>query len=137
MIKNEIAEGSRLPRAQIKITASNNWSYQYINVSAYIGISCNVFQSLPVTNFYLELEKPELLWEEGLQDRKDLTWHFRILKPILFPEVHWFTVQSPKNCVDKACKSPNWQRPRDERKPYTRHLVRIRLSSFTMCPLEA
>jgi len=106
VIKNEIAEVWNLPQIQIKITASNNWSYQYINVSAYIGITCNVLESLPVTNFDLELEEPELLWEKGLQDRKYLTWHFRILKLILFPEVHWLTVQSPKNCANKACKTP-------------------------------
>lgn len=71
MIKNEIAEGSRLPQIQLKITVSNNWSYQYINVSAYIGITCNVLESLPVTNFDLELEEPELPWEEWLQARRD------------------------------------------------------------------
>jgi hypothetical protein len=70
VIKNEIAEGSRLPQIQIKITASNNWSYQYINVSAYIDITCNVLESLPATNFHLELEKPELSWEELQQGRR-------------------------------------------------------------------
>lgn len=63
-------------------------------------------KSLPMINFDLELEEPELPLEEGLQDRKDLTWHFPILKLILFPEVHWLTVQSPKNCANKACKNP-------------------------------
>jgi len=71
VIKNEIAEDSRLPQIQIKITASNNWSYQYINFSAYIDISCNVLQSSPVTNFDLELEELGLSWEEGLHDRRD------------------------------------------------------------------
>jgi hypothetical protein len=25
----------------------------------------------------------------------------------------------PKNCANRACKSPNWQKPRSERKKYT------------------
>lgn len=137
MPKNKIAEVWNLPHIQRKITMSNNWSYPYINFSTYVDISGSVIQNILMTSFDLELEEPELPWKERLQDRKDITWHFRILKLILFPEVHWLTVQSPKNCANKACKSPNWQRPRKERKPNTRHFVRIRLSSFTMCPLEA
>lgn len=70
MHKNKIAEGTRLPQIQRKITTSNNWSYQYINFSAYVYTSCNVFQSLLVNNFDLEPEEPELSWEEWQQGRR-------------------------------------------------------------------
>lgn len=70
MPKNKIAEVWNLPHIQKKITAGNNWSYPYINFSAYVDSSCNVFQRLPVTNFDLKPEEPELSWEEGLQDRR-------------------------------------------------------------------
>lgn len=114
-----VAEVWNLPQIKRKITVSNNLHYLYINFSTYVDISGNVIQNILMTNFDLELEEPELPWEEGLQDRKDLTWHLSILKLILFPEVHWLTVQSPKNCTNKAFKIPNWQRSRSERKPYT------------------
>ncbi len=68
MIKNKLAEGSRLPHIQKEIIANSNWFYQYNNFSAFIDISGNVFQNMLVTNFYLELEEPDLSWEE-LQQR--------------------------------------------------------------------
>lgn len=70
VIKNKVAEGTRLPQIQRKITVSNNQSYQYINFSAYVDISGNVSQRLPVANFDLELEEPELSWEELQQGRR-------------------------------------------------------------------
>lgn len=80
MHKNKIAEGTRLPQIQRKITMSNNQSYQYINFSAYVDISGNVSQRLPVANFDLELEDSELPLEEGLQKgQKKTTQQMRLL----------------------------------------------------------
>lgn len=70
MIKNDSPEGSRLPEQANIHTSKYNLTSELINPSANIDISCNVSQGLLVTNFDLELEEPELPWEEGLQDRR-------------------------------------------------------------------
>ena len=70
MIKNDSLGGSRLPEQATVITSIYKCTSEFINSSAYIGISCNVFQRLPVDNFDLELEEPELSWEEWQQGRR-------------------------------------------------------------------
>ena len=70
MIKNDSPEGSRLPEQANILTSKYKLTSEFINPSAYIDISCNVFQRLPVTNFDLELEEPELPWEEWQKERR-------------------------------------------------------------------
>jgi hypothetical protein len=68
--KNKIAEVWNLPHIQRKITASNNWFCPYINFSAYVGSSCNVFPRLLGINLHLKLEEPGLSLEEWQQGRR-------------------------------------------------------------------
>lgn len=70
MIKNDSPEGSRLPEQAIVLTSIYKCTSEFINHSAYIDISCNVFQRFPVANFDLKLEEPELPREELQQGRR-------------------------------------------------------------------
>jgi hypothetical protein len=70
LIKNDSPEGSRLPEQANVLTSKYKLTSEFINPSAYINISGKVFQSLPVTNFDLELEEPEVSWEEWKQTRR-------------------------------------------------------------------
>lgn len=82
MIKNDSLEGSRLPEQATVLTSKCKFTSEFITPSAYVNISCNVFQSLSVTNFDLEPEEPELSKLSGFDDCENAYFRISILKRI-------------------------------------------------------